>query len=249
MKKISVIIPAYNEEKNLQNGSLDEVDNYLKKQQFPYEVLIVDDGSKDKTVEIVEQQIKGKRNFRLIKNSHGGKALTVMNGLLHSNGEIALFTDMDQATPIEELSKLLPEMEKGSDIVIGSRNRRRGAPISRQIMSKSAVILRSLIVGLPTFHDTQCGFKLFRRKAALDIFSRLKKIHHGFKTIKGSAVTSGFDVELLYIGIKLGYKIHEVPVSWLYVETRRVSPLWDSIEGVLDLFKIKSNIIRGMYSK
>ena len=127
--KLSVVIPSYNEQANLKNGVLDEVYKYLKDKEYTWEVLIVDDGSSDQTKEIVKEQIKNRTGFRLIENPHGGKAITVMSGLLESKGEIALFTDMDQATPLIELEKLLPEFNKGFDIVIGSRHGRKGAPL------------------------------------------------------------------------------------------------------------------------
>lgn len=109
--KLSVIIPAYNEEKNLESGSLKQVNEYLKKQSYDYEVLIVDDGSTDKTVEIVQNQIEGFKNFKLIKTPHGGKALTVIRGMEEAKGEISLFTDTDQSTPIKEIEKFLPKFE------------------------------------------------------------------------------------------------------------------------------------------
>src|SRR5438874_1347132 len=107
--KLSVIIPAFNEEENLLRGCLDDVEEYLRKQKYFFEVIIVDDGSKDKTLPLIEDFIKGKKGFRLIKNSHGGKAIAVMTGLLDADGDIGLFTDMDQATPINQIEKILPE--------------------------------------------------------------------------------------------------------------------------------------------
>jgi len=245
---LSVVIPSYNEMANLQKGTLEKVHSYLTRQKFSFELVVVDDGSDDGSRQFVKNFAKEHDHVRLIENNHSGKAGAVTTGVLAAKGYLVLFTDMDQATPIEELTKLLPYFEQGYDIVIGSRaGRRRGAPLSRRIMSKSAIFLRSLIVGLPLIRDTQCGFKLFTQKAAQDIFSQIKKIHKGFSTIKGSSVTAGFDVELLYLGVLHGYKIKEVPVEWLYVETRRVSPLKDSIDGVLDLLKIRLNIQKGVY--
>lgn len=246
-KSISVVIPSYNEMANLQKGTLEKVKSYLEKQKYEYEVIVVDDGSNDGSREFVENFVKQNKKFRLIKNGHTGKAGAVTAGMLAGKGDYILFTDMDQATPIEEIEKVLPFIKDGFDVVIGSRNRRKGAPLSRRVMSKGAIVLRSLIVGLPLIKDTQCGFKIFTKEAAKDIFSQIKKIHHGFKEIKGSAVTAGFDVELLYLAIKKGYKIKEVPVYWLYVETRRVNPLNDSIQGVLDMLSIRKNIIKGIY--
>ncbi len=250
MKKrpfLSVVIPSYNEMANLQKGTLTKVKHFLTNQEFTYEVIVVDDGSTDGSLEYVQKFAKEHKSFRVIENHHTGKAGAVTNGMLKANGEYVLFTDMDQATPIEEIKKFLPHLEDGYDVVIGSRSERKGAPISRKIMSKSAITLRKLIVGIPEVEDTQCGFKVFSRKAAQDIFKKLKKIHNGFKEIKGSSVTSGFDVEILYLAKQGKYKIKEVPVHWLYVETRRVNPLNDSINGVKDLIKIRYNMMSGVY--
>src|SRR3989338_867808 len=128
MKKISIIIPAYNEEKNLKRGVLSEVGNYLEQLKIDYEVIIVDDGSSDASVEIIKKYISKNRNFRLIQNQHGGKAIAVTTGMLAGEGEIILFTDMDQATPISQVEKFMPKFEEGYEIVIGSRHGRQGAP-------------------------------------------------------------------------------------------------------------------------
>lgn len=246
---LSVVIPSYNEMGNLRKGTLDHVEHYLDKKNYNYEVIVVDDGSDDGSLEFVREFVKENPNFRLLENSHTGKAGAVTAGILAAKGDLILFTDMDQATPIEEVEKLLPYVEEGFDIVIGSRNStRRGAPFSRQLMAKGMITLRCLLVGFPEIRDTQCGFKLFSRKAAREIFEKVREIHHGFKSIHSSSVTAGFDIELLYVGKKLGYKIKEVPVDWLYVETRRVSPIRDSIEGLMDLVRIKKNIIKGVYN-
>lgn len=233
---------------NLQKGVLDKVGTYLKKQKYSSEVIIVDDGSKDGSVEFIERFIKDHKEFRLIKNQHTGKAGAVTTGMLAGKGKYVLFTDMDQATPIEELEKVLPYLEKGSDIVIGSRNtERKGSPAIRKFISRSSIILRKAIVGLRDLSDTQCGFKIFKHDVAKDIFGKVNKLHNGFHSISGSSVTSGFDVELLYIAQKMGYTIKEVPVRWLYVETRRVNPVTDSIDGVLELLRIKKYSLQGKY--
>jgi len=244
---LSVVIPSYNEMANLQKGVLEKIAHYLQKQKYSFEVLVVDDGSDDGSIEFVEEFISDHDNFRLVKNSHMGKAGAVTIGMLEAKGEYRLFTDMDQATPIEEIDKLLP-YAKDFNIVIGSRNsHRKGAPFTRQIMANGMIILRSILVGIKGIKDTQCGFKLFEKEAAVKLFSRVKEIHNGFKEISGSNVTAGFDVELLLLAQKWGYKIKEVPVSWLYVETRRVSPIKDSIEGVFSLLNIKLNSLKGVY--
>lgn len=236
---------------NLRKGVLDHVAHVLDKKKYKYEVIIVDDGSTDGSIEFVENFIIENPHFRLIKNPHYGKAGAVTTGMLEAVGEFRLFTDMDQATPIEEIDKLLPYVDgKGFDIAIGSRSsERKGAPLIRLFVSRSSVVLRKIFVGINEISDTQCGYKLFSAKAAKDLFTRLKKINKGFKKVSGPAVTYGSDIELLYIADKYRYKIKEVPVEWLFVESRRVSPVKDSITGVMDLLRIKRNILQGKYNQ
>ena len=247
---LSVIIPCYDEMANLRKGVLDRVDHFLIKKKLPYEVIIVDDGSRDGSITFIEKYISDNSHFSLIKNPHFGKAGAVTTGMLAATGKFRLFTDMDQATPIEEVDKLLPYLENGEyDIVIGSRsNMRKGAPLVRLFVSRSSMTLRKVLIGMRDIDDTQCGFKLFTQKAADELFSKLKEIKKGFKKIKGPAVTYGSDIELLYLAHIAGYKIKELPVEWLFVESRRVSPVKDSIQGVRDLIKIKTNAIRGRYN-
>lgn len=245
---LSVVIPSYNEMANLQKGILHKVKNYLESQKYSYEVIIVDDGSNDGSLEFVKDYAREDKKFRVIENPHTGKAGAVTAGMLSAKGDYILFSDMDQATPIEELEKLLPHIKKGFDVVIGSRSgNRKGAPFTRKVMAKGMMTLRSIIVGISEIDDTQCGFKLFTREASQDIFSKIKEVHHGFRKIRGSSVTAGFDIEVLYIASKKGYKIKEVSVRWLYVETRRVSPIKDSLDGVNDLIRIRRNILSGIY--
>lgn len=244
--KLSVIIPAYNEEENLKNGVLLQVEDYLKTTNYTYEVLIVDDGSSDKTVELVEQTIKNKENFSLIKNKHQGKATTVMTGLLESTGEIAIFTDMDQATPISEIEKFLPKFNEGYDIVIGSRSGRKGAPLIRKLLAWGFAVLRGIILGLP-FKDTQCGFKAFNRRSVETIFPKIKD-EWGILHTKGGAVNAGFDVEVLYLAKKYSFKIAEVPVEWNYVDTERVQVVKDALAAIYDMLRIRVSDLRGKYN-
>lgn len=246
---LTVVIPSYNEMGNLRKGTLSKVQKYLDRQGFSYEVIIVDDGSTDGSNDFVKKFAQEEKEFRLIQNSHSGKAGAVTTGMLDAKGDYVLFADMDQATPIEELEELLPFTKKGYDIVIGSRSsNRQGAPFTRKVMAKGMMMLRPTIVGLGEIKDTQCGFKLFSKEASKRIFTKVKENHNGFKVIGRSSVTAGFDIELLYLGKSMGYKIKEVPVDWLYVETRRVSPIKDSVEGFVELFKIRRNIISGKYN-
>lgn len=244
---LSVVIPSYNEMPNLRKGVLEKIEDYLSSQSYQYEVLIVDDGSDDGSREFSEKYAKTHKKFRVIKGKHVGKAGAVTAGMLEAKGRIRLFTDMDQATPIEEVEKFLPHFAEGIDVVIGSRKERVGSPLSRRAMSAGYITLRKIAVGINEINDTQCGFKMFSAKSAEKIFKKIKELHGGFGKISGSNVTAGFDIEILLLAEKMGYKIKEVPVEWLYVESRRVSPIKDSINGLFDLLHIASNKYKGKY--
>ena len=246
---LSVIIPCYDEMANLQKGVLDKVQHFLEKKGISYEVIIADDGSKDGSVEFIQKFAEENPHFVLLRNPHFGKAGAVTTGMLRATGKYRVFTDMDQATPIEEVDKLLPYVESGEyQVVIGSRNtHRKGAPGVRKFISKSAIILRKGIVGMHDITDTQCGFKLFTGEAAQKLFAKFLHIKHGFKKISGTAITFGLDIEILYLARKYGFRVKEIPVKWLHVETRRVNPIKDSVQGVKDLITIRKNIIKGIY--
>lgn len=245
---LSIVIPAYNEETNIRLGTLDKVARYLDHQTFTWEALIVNDGSSDRTKELASEFCRANKGFRLIDNPHQGKAATVMTGMLAATGELVLFTDLDQATPIRELEHVLPFFDRGFDVVIGSRKgAREGAPLFRRIMARGFMILRTLFLGLKGIEDTQCGFKAFRNTVAKDIFGRLQLYGHA-QSVSGAMVSAGFDVEVLYLARKLGYKIKEVPVEWHYVETRRVNPVKDSLQGLYDILRIRWNAMTGRYT-
>lgn len=243
--KISIVIPAYNEERNLKKGVLDEVREFLEKERLDFEVIIVDDGSLDGSKEIIKDYSLKHKNFSLIENSHGGKAMAVMTGMLGAKGDIVLFTDMDQATPIDQLNKFLPKFKEGFDIVIGSRQGRKGAPIVRKLSAWGFSVLRHLILGLP-FKDTQCGFKAFDKKSIEKIVPRVKS-EWGVVHFKGGAVNAGFDVELLYLAKKYGFKIAEVEVEWNYVDTERVQVIKDAAAAIYDMLRIRVNDLKGKY--
>lgn len=243
--KLSVVIPAFNEAKNLKSGALDEVFDFFAKQDYPYEVLIVDDGSTDNSIEIIQEQVKGKKGFRLIKNPHGGKAFTVISGLLQTCGEVTIFTDMDQATPINQVEKFFPKFEEGFDVVIGSRSGRKGAPLIRKINALGFALLRNLILGLP-YSDTQCGFKGFNRKAVESIFPKMQEIWQANKA-KKAAVNAAFDVEMLYLAKKQDLKIAAVPVEWRHVGTERVNLVSDALEAIKNMIRIRVNDFSGGY--
>lgn len=244
--KLSVVIPAYNESANLKNQVLKSVSDYLKKQDYTYEVLIVDDGSTDDTAQIIESQVKDLPFFQLIRNPHGGKAQAVIAGVLKARGEVVIFTDMDQATPINQVEKLLPKFAEGYDIVIGTRHGRQGAPLIRKISALGFTVLRNLILGLP-FSDTQCGFKGFNQRAIRSVFPKMKEIWSGTRS-GGAAVNAGFDIETLFLAKKAGFKIAETPVEWHYVGTERVQLLKDSLEAILDMIRIRREDFNGKYN-
>lgn len=242
---LSVVIPAYNEEENIKRGAPDKVLNYLAKQKYSWEVVFVDDGSSDKTAELLDKYMKGKSNIRVIKNPHQGKAATVTTGILAGRGEIILFTDMDQATPVNQVEKFLPWFKEGFEVVIGIRSGRKGAPFIRKLMAYSFVVLRTVFLRL-SLKDTQAGFKAFTRKAAQEVFRNL--IIFGEQgLIEQPAVKAGFDLEFLYVARKRGYKIKEVPVEWDYRGTRRVSAIRDGIDSIKDIIRIRWHVLKGDY--
>lgn len=244
---LSVIIPAYNEEPNFNNGAIDDVPKYLEKQIYSYEILIVDDGSSDNTAKLGEAFAKKHKDARIIKNPHQGKAETVKTGVNEAKGELILFTDFDQATPLSEVEKLLPFFPQ-YDIVIGSRQlpgaKREKEPIHRHIMGLVFNLLVQLIA-VRGIWDTQAGFKCFKGDVAKNVFSKLKVYSKG-KKVQGALVTA-FDVELLFIAKKHGHKIKEVPIIWHHVATTRVNPIKDSLRMLRDVLKVRFNDLKGVY--
>ncbi len=247
-KTLSVIIPCYNEERNFQQGSLEKVYTFLKEKFLSqYEVIIVDDGSSDASISLIEDYLKDKKNWFLIKKEHQGKAAAVEEGVRRAVGRYVLFTDFDQATPINEAEKLLSFItQKGYDIVIGSRegkgSKREKEPFYRHLMGRVFNLLVQLLA-LPGIDDTQCGFKLFKTKQAKVLFPQLKVGHIQTKR----AYTGAFDVELLYLARKRGLRIAEVPVVWTHYKTNRVDPIKDSLKMFADLVKIRVNDFTGKY--
>ncbi len=233
---LSVIIPAYNEQERIAD-SLYKVKDYLSKQNYRSEIIVVDDGSSDwttevvKTIDIYGKEIKEQDVSTIMENvKNVGKGFSVARGMLKAKGKFILFTDADLSTPIEEVEKLLPYLEEGYDVVIGSRRLSESEvekkPFYRRIMSG----LFSLVVNLfavKGIKDTQCGFKAFRKEPGQRI-AMLQKLY-GFS----------FDVEQLYLARKLGYKIKEVPVKWKHAEGSKVSPIKDAIKMFFDVMKIR----------
>lgn len=247
--KISLIIPCYNEQANIQKGVLDKIGNFTKNDDRFLEVLIVDDGSTDGSISMIKNKyLKEFKKFRLITNSHSGKAYAVIRGIKEGSGDYIMFSDIDLATPIEESEKLIKELNNGYEIVIGSRSgHREGAPLTRKIMALGMMFIRNYIVGLPGITDTQCGFKIFKSDSIKKIVGNLQVFNKNVISAEGSSVSAGFDLEILYIGSILGYRIKEVPVIWRHVETKNVTFIKSSLEGLYEIFLIKWNDIQNKY--
>ncbi len=247
MTDLTVIIPAYNEMSNFSAGKLEQVADYLQTKNLNWEVIIIDDGSTDDSAVKIKEFIKDKPSWRLLENQHQGKAMTVKAGVEVASGKQVLLTDFDQATPIGETEKLLPFIDKGYQIVIGSREvkgaLRQQEPGYRHLMGK---VFNGLVqlVAIRGIHDTQCGFKIFETSVARDLFSRLIVYRpHPEK----HAFTGAFDVELLYLAYKQGLRIAEVPVHWYHSPTTRVNPLRDSVRMFIDVIKIRWADLSGKY--
>ncbi len=238
---LSVIIPAYNESARIL-PYLTEITASLGKRCQPYEILVVDDGSHDGTAALVEQfrtKEPAVRPLRLARNT--GKGCAVRTGMQAARGEFQLMADADGATPIQELERLEAAIGDGADIAIGSRflasRDRRYTVKARWHRSVFGNIFNWIVqwLGIPGISDTQCGFKLFRKTVARDLFG-------------ASLVTGyGFDLELLYVAQRRGYRIAEVPVNWADQPGSKVWVLRDGLRMLLDLLAVKRNYTNGRY--
>lgn len=244
--QVTIIIPMYNEMENLKRGVLMEVKDYLDKQKLSYEVLISDDESTDQSRDIVKSLIKNMPQFQLLENPHGGKPFAIKAGVEKAKGEFCLFTDMDQSTPISEIEKLLPFLEKGYGVAIGSRGTlRKDFPIYRQLMSWGFRSLRRTLL-LRDLVDTQCGFKAFRTKEGREIFDKMtifKRRGSGWKV-------GAWDVEFLFVAEKLGYKIREVPIVWMdndISQGKKRNFVKESREMFSEVFRVILNNWGGKY--
>jgi len=236
---ISIIIPAYNEAKRISNV-LNAIEEYFSQRTLPYEVIVVDDGSTDITKEVVQDYQDRLQNLKIIAHSpNKGKGYAVKQGMLAGQGQYFLLTDADNATPFEEIDKLLNWIKQDYPVVIGSRYLSDSNIVIRQsFYRRSLGRLANLIIQLLAvwgIKDTQCGFKCFENNAAREIFKR--------QTIDGW----GFDFEILAIARKLGYQIKEVPVSWQNVGDSRVRPIKSALKTLRELLVIKVNLVRGKY--
>src|SRR5580698_7613075 len=239
--KYSIVIPAYNESARIP-GTLRSVVECIRASGWPAEIIVVDDGSKDATAEVVRAIAADAPEIRLVQNpGNRGKGYSVRNGLLQALGEIVMFTDSDLSAPIEEAERLFAAIAAGADIAIGSRWLESGRqthrqPLYRQIFGRCFNFVTRLVMGLH-FADTQCGFKAFTREAAHTVFS--------LQTIE----RWGFDPEILFIAIKRGLRVEEVPVSWAHDARTRMSYLRDGMRMLQDIAIIRWNALSGKYKK
>ena len=227
---LSVVIPTYNEEKRLGN-TLERLGQYLAAQPYDSEVLIVDDGSSDRTIEIAEYAHLAGR-LRVVRHEvNRGKGAAVRTGMSAAQGRFALFSDADLSTPIAEIEKFWPRFEAGFDVVIGSRGLRDSQievhqNLLREMMGRTFNLLVRLFV-VPGIHDTQCGFKMFSRRAVDALFPDCR--------LDGWA----FDVELLAMAASKGLRVAEVPVRWINSPDTRVRALCASSQMFADLLRLR----------
>jgi dolichyl-phosphate beta-glucosyltransferase len=237
----SIVIPAYNEQARLR-PTLDEILRYAAEQKWDCEILVVNDGSRDDTAEIVREYQARDPKVQLVENpGNRGKGFSVRNGMLHARGEICLFTDADLSSPIAESQKLFAAIAQGADVAFGSRWLRKELqterqPLYRQLFGRIFNLLLRAVLGL-YFKDTQCGFKAFRREAAARIFP-LQKIERW-----------GFDPEILFLAQRMGMKIEEVPVEWAHAEGTRLHPFRDGLRMFGDVMHIRWNSLTGTYRR
>ena len=238
---LSVIIPAYNEARRIQSY-LQSATAYLNGRSRCYEILVVDDGSTDETVAVVEQTASQNPGLRLIRLAHNsGKGAAVRAGMQAAQGELQLFADADGATPIQELERLEAAMHNGADLAIGSRTLASRDSRYRVQARLHRTLLGNLfnrivhLFGIRDINDTQCGFKLFRKPVAQDLFSVVR--------IDGY----GFDLELLHIAQRRGYRIAEVPINWADQPGSKVRVFQDGLRMLGELLKIRRNSARGLY--
>jgi dolichyl-phosphate beta-glucosyltransferase len=239
--RYSIVIPAYNEGARIP-ATLDSVISCVRSRGWNAEILVVNDGSSDNTAQVVLEIAKSAPELRLIQNpGNRGKGYSVRSGILQAQGEIVMFTDADLSSPIEEAERLFAAIAAGADIAIGSRwlessRQTHRQPLYRQVFGRCFNAVTRAIMQLP-FADTQCGFKAFTRHAAQTVF-QLQTIERW-----------GFDPEILFIALKRGFRVVEVPVSWAHDERTRMSYLRDGITMLEELVRVRWNALTGHYNK
>jgi glycosyltransferase involved in cell wall biosynthesis len=249
-KKLSVVVTSYNEKENLERGVLDQMNDYLSHAKYTWEVIINDDGSTDGGDALIEKYVNKHTGFKMIRGKHGGKAAGIWNGIKEAEGEIVLFTDMDQSTPLKEVEKLLPWFDQGYDVVFGSRGSdRENFNLLRQLTSWGFRTIRGMLL-LRDVKDTQCGFKAFKTPLAKRIFPHLAVLKKSSKS-KGWTV-SAFDVELLFMAEKTGAKLKEIPVIWKDEDTstgKNRNFIKVSSDMLKQILQVKMNDMSGKYDK
>jgi len=238
---LSVVVPAYNEESRLPK-TIENIGNYLSGRPYSYEIIAVNDGSKDGTAAAVEKMIGKVAKLKLIDNRvNHGKGYVVRQGMLAARGQVRLFTDSDNSTPIEEVEKLLPFFKEGFDVVIGSRHAS-GArlepaqPPIRQFLGFGWRMLTNITVGTWSIKDTQCGFKAMTAKAAQDILPRCRIDRFAF------------DPEILVLASSLKYRVKEVGILWKN-DLRSTVKVSSMVKMFQDLMRIRLNQLKGLYGK
>lgn len=247
----SIVISAYNEESRI-TKTLTQTLSFMNGFAPSFEIIVVDDGSKDKTAGVTEDYIKDHPEIKLIKNVHKGKAAGIRTGMLASTGKLVLMMDADLATPLEELKRLTTWINDNDfDIAIASREgigaSRQNEPFYRHLMGRAFNTLVRTTLGLD-FQDTQCGFKLFKGDVARTVFSNLLVYGENLPEIN-KPFFGAFDVEVLYCAKQMGYKIKDVPIKWNYVATTRLNALSNSYKMARDVLKIKILGLRGAYQQ
>lgn len=236
---LSLIIPAYNEGKRLPQ-TLPQIINFVESQAYPAEVIVVNNNSSDNTRQIADEFASGHSFIHVFDEPRQGKGAAVRTGMLEARGEYLFMADADLSMPISEVNKFLPPQLEDYDVAMASREVdgavRFNEPAYRHFMGRVFNLVVK-VLAVPGFQDTQCGFKCFRRQAAMDVLP--------FQSIDGWA----FDVELLFIARNRGYKIVEVPIDWYYRANSRISPVSDAIDMFREVLRIRLNGRRGQYDK
>lgn len=251
-KGVSIIISCYNEENNLKRGVLKEVSQYLKKFNQPHEVIISNDKSTDNSLALLKEYARKNPSFSIFDlRQKGGKPGGLWNGIQKAKYPWCLTTDIDQSTPLTELDKLMPYLNE-YDVVIGSRGtHRQGNSLIRKIGANVFLRLRRLLL-LPNIIDTQCGFKAIKTEVAKKVFPHLNAI----KIIAGSGWrVTAYDVEMLFLAQKWGYRIKEVPINWKNEDTSTTKGNFsaryrkESIQMAKEIYRVKSNDLMGLYDQ
>jgi dolichyl-phosphate beta-glucosyltransferase len=233
---LSVVIPAHNEESRL-TGTLEQIFHFLEEQSFTYEVIIVENGSTDKTLKIAQKFVEQHKNFYVIQ-SERGKGAAIRLGMLQAQGEYRFMCDADLSMPVVEMVKFIPPASGDFDIIIASREAkgavRYNEPFYRHLGGRGINLIVQVLI-LPGMNDTQCGFKCFRAHVARDIFQQ--------QTLRGWS----FDIELLYIARRHKYRVKEVPIHWSHFGDSKLSAFRDALRMIRDIFHIHVNAWRGIY--